>query len=236
MRGAPLHQRAGFGLAAGDVHRRAVVDRAKRRGRAFRERAVEVDAAGVIPHVGGQAIGVGQRDKPDLFAVHQARHARIDAVVVQEAIDQVEAHFHAEVLVPVERGDIGELGLIFLEVGVVGDSNRPQFAPLGGLADRNHARDRGMSGDQGGQVIRQRGIRVIEAEGIGAYGRGERLGLRRGLWCGRPACSRIRQSQRRRPAVARGRDLNWPVSGCDRHIVDVLRGDRHGDRLSGVRR
>ena len=110
------------------------------------------------------SVRVHQRQNPDLGRIDQVRNSADGAVIVEERVNEVQAHLHAHDFVSMHGRDIFELGLVLLHIRVVRDEHRPEFPPLHRKADVHQPADRGKRRRIGLQFGRQGRVLVIDAK------------------------------------------------------------------------
>ena len=97
---------------------------------------------------------------------------RIDAVAVDEPVEDVEGHLGGHVLVGVVSAVEHDLGLVLVDGDVVGDLDRPQLAALVARPDREALDDVGVRRGDGRDLGRQLRVAVIALPARGELGGG----------------------------------------------------------------
>ncbi len=91
---------------------------------------VDVHAVGVVAGSQGVAVGVEQGEDIDLRLVNQLGDGGIHTVLVDQVADEIDEHFRAHGLVPVDGGDVAKLRLVLLGGRVIGNLQHPQLPVL----------------------------------------------------------------------------------------------------------
>ena len=118
------------------------------------------------------AVGVDHEHDPDLARVDDLGDARVDAVAVDEPVEDVQRHLGRHVLVGVVGAVEHDLGLVLVGRDVVRDLDRPDVAALVALADREARHDRRVGGRHGGDLGGDLGVAVVALLAGRELGRG----------------------------------------------------------------